>query len=188
LAITVEREVKFPIASWQEGEAVLGFAEILERRYRETNSLFDFPAGTLRARGQALRLRRARGFAWLTFKEQTVGPQRVKERNEYETTVADPEALVRTLGALGMTEQFRYEKYRQVYSLGDLEACLDETPIGCYIELEGPAESIETEAARLGFSMSDAILLSYPALYVEHRRRHPEAPEFMVFIDREISP
>jgi adenylate cyclase class 2 len=188
LGIRVEREVKFLVPSWRQGETLLSGASgrIREARYREVNSLFDFPDGSLRAKGQALRVRRARGVAWITLKEPAPGDGRLKHRNEYESAVADATAIEGILCALGMSEQFRYEKYRQVYDLGDLEACLDETPIGCYIELEGSAESVNDVVARLGLSMDDGIVLSYPDLYEGHRRRFAEAPPFMVFPDEEV--
>jgi adenylate cyclase, class 2 len=87
------------------------------------------------------------------------------------------------LEALGMVEQFRYEKYRQTYVLGELEACLDETPIGCYIELEGAPDSIRAGADRLGLSMKDGEVRSYPEIYEDYRRRFGDAPSFMVFSD-----
>ncbi|MGH9463803.1 MAG: class IV adenylate cyclase [Vicinamibacteria bacterium] len=185
MGIGVEREVKFLVSSWSQGETLLTGAagRIREARYWEVNSLFDFPDGSLRAKGQALRVRRARGGAWLTLKEPAPGGGRLKHRKEYESTVADADAIEGILCALGMVEQFRYEKYRQVYDLGDLEACLDETPIGCYIELEGSAESVHDVAERLGLSQDDRIVLSYPELYEDHRRRFAEAPSFMVFPD-----
>lgn len=183
MGITVEREAKFPVPSWERGESRLtdATARIREGRYREINSLFDFPNGSLRGNGQALRIRRARGTAWITLKEPAPGGGRIKHRHEYESEVADPAALERVLRALGLVEQFRYEKYRQVYDLGDLVACLDETPIGCFIELEGSSDSVTVQAERMGWSMEDAVLLSYPELYEEHRRRFAGAPRFMVF-------
>jgi len=183
VGIGVEREIKFPISSWQAGETLLrGVAgRIREPRYREINSMFDFPDGSLRARGDALRLRRARGSAWLTFKAPVSGEARLKHRAEYESAVSDADAIERVLNALGLREQFRYEKYRQVYVVDDLEACLDETPIGCYLELEGAGGSIRALAERLGWSLEDGVVLSYPELYEAHRRRVVGAPAYMVF-------
>jgi adenylate cyclase class 2 len=185
LGVTVEREAKFRITSWEEGEAQLKRAggRVLERRYFETNSLYDFPEGTLRKRGQALRIRRARDAAWLTFKEPARGSGGIKHRHEYETSLEDPDAVERILTAIGMDEQFRYEKYREVYALADVEACLDETPIGFYIELEGLANAIEAAVLPLKLSMDDAIVASYPELYREYRRQLPTSPRFMIFAE-----
>lgn len=183
MGIKVEREVKFPMSSWQQGEAVLTNAqgEVLEPRYFELNSLFDFPIGTLRERGEALRLRRVQDRAWLTFKGPAQTVEGMKHRNEYETTLDDADALERILTMLGMEERFRYEKYRQTYRLRDVEACLDETPIGFFIELEGEAGGIEEAIQDLALSKDGAISLDYPTLYADHRRRFPSAPRSMVF-------
>ncbi len=44
---------------------------------------------------------------------------------------------------------------------------LDETPVGVFLELEGPPEWIDRTAGTLGFSEGDYITLSYLEL---HRR------------------
>ena len=80
-----------------------------------------------------------------------------------------------------MEEQFRCEKYRQTYRLRDIEACLDQTPIGFFIELEGEADGIEQAIRDLKLSMDRALSLGYPTLYANRRRRFPAAPRFMVF-------
>lgn len=187
MGIIVEREVKLPVSSWKQGESFLraAAAHLRDLRYHEVNSLFDFPGNVLRNRGQALRLRRARGTAWLTLKEPAPGGGGLKHRHEYESVVEDADAIERLLGALGMVEQFRYEKYRQVYDVDELVACLDETPIGCFLELEGSPSSVTALARRVGLSMDDAVLQSYPELYQEHRRRKESAPRFMVFPSEE---
>ena len=51
-------------------------------------------------------------------------------------------------------------------------ALLDETPIGVFMELEGPARWIDRTAKQLGFSRDDYILLSYGRLYEQWRQAH----------------
>ncbi len=58
---------------------------------------------------------------------------------------------------------------------------LDETPIGDFLELEGPESWIDRTALRLGFGPADYITSSYAALYEEHRRIHPTVPRDMQF-------
>ncbi len=183
MTIGIEKEVKFRLASWEEGEKLLKErgARLLEPRHFECNSLFDFPDGVLKERGEALRLRRAGGAAWLTLKKPLPGSGRIKESSEYETALEDPDALASILSGIGLEEQFRYEKYRAVYGIGELTACLDEAPIGVYLELEGSASAIETAAQGLGLSMDEAIVLTYPALYLRHRQHSPGSPRFMLF-------
>ena len=183
MGVKVEREVKFSMSSWQEAKAMLenARAETVDPRHFESNSLFDFPNGALKERGEALRVRRVQGRAWLTFKGPAQRVEGMKHRDEYETTVGDAEVLARILVMLGMEEQFRYEKYRQVYRLREIEVCLDETPIGFFVELEGEADGIEDAMQSLHLSMDRAVSLDYPTLYAKHCQTSPAAPPNMVF-------
>ena len=186
MSLTVEREVKFRVASWKEGEQRLadGGAQVRVPRYFETNALFDFPKQLLERRGEALRVRQARGRAWLTYKGPVHGSGRIKQRKEYETALDDPQALEEILRILGLSECFVYEKYRATYAMDeidDLTVNLDEAPMGFFLELEGSAERIEAVAEKLGFRMDEAISITYPRLYQLYRDENPQAPEFMVF-------
>ena len=60
-------------------------------------------------------------------------------------------------------------------------AVLDETPIGTYLELEGPGAWIDATAAELGFAARDYILLSYGTLYRNHCREMGMEVGHMVF-------
>jgi adenylate cyclase class 2 len=180
----MEVEIKLAAPSAEEAAARLrraGFAPSHERAF-EANTVFDTPELRLIGAGQLLRLREFRGEALLTWKGPAeAGPH--KRRREIETRVADGAAMAGILNALGYRGVFRYEKYRTGYSRpGDPgHACLDETPIGCFIELEGPPEWIDAVAAELGFGRQDYITLSYGALYREHCRRAGVEPAHMVF-------
>jgi hypothetical protein len=48
---------------------------------------------------------------------------------------------------------------------------LDETPIGNFVELEGPRRTIDRAAALLGRSRSDYLTGSYASLYRQFCRR-----------------
>jgi adenylate cyclase class 2 len=179
-----ETEIKLAVPSAEAARALLaraGFVELHERAF-ESNSVYDTPARDLMNSSRLLRLRAFRGEAILTFKgAPEPGPHKV--RPEFETKASDPHALHLILEALGYEVLFRYEKYRT--TLGRQgepgHAVLDETPIGTYVELEGPAGWIDSTAALLGFSPADYILLSYGALYRQHCQRHGIEPTHMVF-------
>ena len=67
---------------------------------------------------------------------------------------------------------FRYEKFRTTYRLPgirNLKVEVDETPIGLFLELEGPGREIDRAAARLGFGPAEYITKSYGALFMEER-------------------
>ena len=59
---------------------------------------------------------------------------------------------------------------------------VDETPAGDFLELEGPAEWIDTTALRLGYSSAEYITESYASLWRKHCKTNPQAvPSSMVF-------
>jgi adenylate cyclase class 2 len=134
-------------------------------RVFEDNLLLDDEVFTLRRSGRVLRLRRSGGAAVLTFKGPGQEVAGVKSRAEVETGVADADAIERLLAGIGLLPRFRYQKYRETYRLADVEIVIDETPIGTFLEIEGPAEGIHGAAAALGYARSDYVLLSYPALH-----------------------
>jgi predicted adenylyl cyclase CyaB len=162
-------------------------AELKRPRYFEQNVLFDFAPPVLEKRDAALRLRRARNRAWLTYKGADQGGGRIKQREEYETELEDARAMEDILRSVGFIERFRYEKYRAVYSIGRVEVSLDEAPMGFYLELEGSPQEIESLARRMGFRMADGITATYPRLYQMYRDRRPRAPRFMVFPEKKES-
>jgi adenylate cyclase, class 2 len=136
----------------------------------------------LRQARQLLRLREFGGVATVTWKGAPAeGPH--KSREEIETTVADAAALHRLWERLGYRAVFRYEKYRTTFRRGDEagEAVLDETPIGCFIELEGPAGWIDKNAQALGFGADEYNTESYAALYFSHCERTGQPAHHMVF-------
>jgi adenylate cyclase, class 2 len=111
-----------------------------------------------------------------------------KVRDEIEAQVTDTANLVKIFEGLGMRGWFRYEKYRTTYKLPatkswarDLLIEVDETPIGTFVELEGPPAAIDRAAAELGYSKRDYILTNYLALYAEDCRRKGEQPQNMLF-------
>ena len=58
---------------------------------------------------------------------------------------------------------------------------VDETPIGIFMELEGPARWIDKTARGLGFSRDDYILLSYGRLFERWCAEHEVALGDMIF-------
>jgi adenylate cyclase class 2 len=186
-------------------------------RVHEENLIFDTPQGGLAKHGQLLRIRtetpEVRGKSKaagprrrvvVTFKQPIARPAAAgfasarrgsyKVRDEIEVEVGEAENLSRIFEGLGMSGWFRYEKYRTTFRLAaskawarDLLIELDETPIGTFVELEGPAEAIDRAATELGFSKRDYVLKNYLVLYMEECRRKGEQPRHMVFPERKKS-
>jgi adenylate cyclase class 2 len=106
-----------------------------------------------------------------------------KSREEIEFDVSDPDTFTLVLHRLGYRPSFRYEKYRtQFRSAGEPGlVTIDETPIGIYMELEGPQDWIDSTAARLGFPAAQFLTVSYAGLYQQFRTQHSQAPADMTF-------
>jgi adenylate cyclase class 2 len=163
---TKEIEIKLPFdspSSAFERIARLGATEHTPREF-EDNVVFDRDDLSLKRAGMVLRLRIKGGRNVLTLKTPVEGPHRHKVRNEDETTIADADAMMRLLERLGFTPYWRYQKYRTVYTLDGLSICLDETPIGCFVELEGSPEQIDRAAQALGFTEEQYVCESYREL------------------------
>jgi len=156
-------------------------------RTLESDQLFDLPNSPLRASDQVIRLRLESNdlsTQWtLTYK----GPatrERYKSREEIETRLEDGANFTLILTRLGYIPVFRYEKYRTKFctSLSKGLITVDETPMGVFLELEGPKEWIDETATRLGFSPNDYVISSYAALWKEYRTRNGNTPVNMVFL------
>ena len=182
-----EIEIKLSVAdprATRRRLARLGFHRVSKRHF-ERNFLFDFPDRRLRKEGCLLRLRFEHGRCLLTFKGRRIGPRRFKVRPEIEARLADGPALGKILEAIGLRIAFCYEKYRTLYAReGDgnhTEVAYDETPIGTYLELEGPPRWIDRVARELGYGPQDYITPSYGRLYLGWCDTHRRKPAHMVF-------
>jgi adenylate cyclase, class 2 len=165
----------------------LGF-RVVKGRHFESNALLDFRGSHLRKSRCLLRLRAAQGQGVVTFKGAPIRSGRYKVRPEIETQVADGDRMRQIFEHLGLREAFRYEKYRTILapvlpagSKLKAELVYDETPIGDYIELEGPKRWIDRVAKQLGYNRTDYISRSYAALYLSRCRERRIKPGNMVF-------
>ena len=139
----------------------------------------------LRKEGCLVRLRYAGGKSLLTFKGRRVRSGRFKVRPEIETRLTDGALILEILERLGLRVAFRYEKYRTIFRRasdpGGTEIAYDETPIGTYVELEGPRRWIDQVARQLGYRPADYITASYGRLYLWWCEAHGRTPSHMVF-------
>ncbi|HJV23771.1 MAG TPA: class IV adenylate cyclase [Holophagaceae bacterium] len=165
---SLETELKLRIPSVEALPpllAALGFTPVLAEA--EEESLLWDRDGELRARNSALRLRRHAGTATLTFKGPRVPDPQFKIRPEHETEVADPEATEALLRGLGYVPVLRMVKHRALWAREELVACLDRTPFGDFLELEGDPQAIKLALQGLCLDASRIEPRSYPALYRE---------------------
>lgn len=183
-------------------------------RMHEENVIFDTLQGGLAKHGQLLRIRTEtpdgnvpgkkkapKRRVVVTFKRplarqlasepQRAARRRYKVREELEVEVADAGTLQEIFEGLGMSGWFQYEKYRTTFRLpasktwaAGLLIELDETPIGTFVELEGPAAAIDRAASELGYARRDYVLKNYLLLYIEECRRKGQPPRHMLFASR----
>jgi adenylate cyclase class 2 len=166
-ALETELKLRIPAtAPFRPRLETLGFREATPAQL-EVSVLWD-RNGELRATGSALRTRTHAGLARLTWKGPKVPDALLKIRPELETGIEHLESLEGILRALGFSPVLRMEKQRAVWERADLEACLDETPFGCYLELEGAPQAIHAAMTGLGLSADRAETRSYPELYQAH--------------------
>jgi adenylate cyclase, class 2 len=167
LAAGVEREIKLRVDGAEAARAALARlgARRVRERHLEDNVLLDDASGRLRARGRLLRIRRGPDGGLLTYKGPRLDSGEVKEREEIEMRVPEPDLLQSLLGAVGLRPFFRYQKFRETWSWRDVEIVVDETPVGTFFEVEGLLEGIHAAAAALGYGPVDYITDSYAALF-----------------------
>ena len=200
-----EREIKLRIEDLpglRHRLAKLG-ARVVRSRLHEHNALFDTTEHTLASHEQLLRIRtelpvgRGRRDAprtVVTLKRPIMTPgsrknrERHKVREEIELEVSDAKALATIFEGLDMSRWFQYEKFRTTFGLRASNAWaagllieLDETPIGVFLELEGPANAIDRAAKALGFEKREYILANYMVLYREYCRSRGHGPRDMLF-------
>ena len=166
----IETEIKLRVQSAAKARSLLrqhGFP-VTTLRVFEQNLVLDNDQGTLRENGMLLRVRSAGHVFTCTFKGP-VTTTRLKSREEIEFRAGDFESCIALFEALGFREAFRYEKYRTEFARDGEpgHVTLDETPIGVFMELEGPARWIARTAKTFGFPPSVWITESYSKLYDE---------------------
>jgi adenylate cyclase, class 2 len=185
-------------------------AREISPRTHESNTLYDTPRQDLRRHGRLIRLRieqPASSFgkrrpientpAILTYKgpslvsahaRKTGGNSKIRRhfkiKEEAEVWVARADEMASILRALGLHPMFRYEKFRTTYALPGVRGLkieLDETPIGIYLELEGPLAGIDRGARLLGYARKDYLKETYGSLYLADCCRRGLKPCDMLF-------
>lgn len=165
-----------------------------EGRVLEQNTLYDTPDSDFRRTGRLLRVRNetpagsrevraGRKAGLVTFKAPV--PRRLKtrykEKLEWEEPIKNAKEWVRQLRKLGFKARFEYEKYRSSFRLPGVHACLDETPIGAFLELEGSPAAIDRAARHLGYGPRDYIRATYWELYAADCARRGQKPRNLIF-------
>ena len=171
--IPFEMEVKFYLqdrVSYENRLRSIG-ARMERIRTHELNYRFDTPDMRLSHEHRVLRLRQDTAVI-LTYKGPTETQSGVSVRPEIEFEVSDFAAARQLLEALGYKESVRYEKWRTIYTLDDLEITLDEMPFGIFTEIEGQdVRVIQQAAVNLALDWSARITSSYMVLFDRVRKK-----------------
>jgi len=146
-------------------------AKLEKERFFEENTLYDSPSHLLYKKRQALRLRKINKKTFFTFKGAPQKSRKFKIREEYETEVKNEKQLKKILKSIGLSPVFNYKKHRTVYRKKRLKICLDETPVGNFIELEGERGEIVKVAKALGFTKKEFIKLDYIQLLEKQEKK-----------------
>jgi len=182
-----EIEVKFALKD--RNDLVNKLHEIGGKRlYPETfedNIVID-RRGELRTKGALLRVRKFGKYSIATYKGPMSIEGGVKSREEVQTGVESFELAIQLFDSLGFKPVFRYQKFREVWHVKDVEVVLDRTPIGDYFEIEGPIDVIRSIAVELGMTMDQAIRQTYADLYRTARRTRPDLGENMIFTPEQL--
>ncbi|HEU4521845.1 MAG TPA: class IV adenylate cyclase [Thermoanaerobaculia bacterium] len=182
-----EIEVKFPLADRPaliERLTAIGATRLYAETF-EDNIVLD-RRGELRTKGALLRVRKFGRYALATYKGPMSIEGGIKSREEVQTGVESFELAIQLFDSLGFKPVFRYQKYREVWRVRDVEVVVDRTPIGSYFEIEGAVDVIRAVAHDLGMNMDQAIRQTYADLYRQHRRTRADLPENMVFAPEDL--
>lgn len=171
-----ESELKIPVTDFEPVRASLRHerAVVVQAMAREINLLLDQDDGHLRTAGSLLRLRQHGDRNTLTLKGPASYRGAIKVRPEHETEFTDFSRMVEIFERLGFSVFMRYEKDREEWLLGEFSIVLDHTPMGDFVEVEGPPERLELTARLLGLDAATAVRGSYVSLWLEYRELHPE--------------
>ena len=173
---SVETEVKICVhdrAALEQQLSRSGFHLVTPRTF-ERNTLYDTADRRLRMDHQILRVRQY-GSRWVVTHKRMPDPSMPqnahKHRIETESEVEDGDAMASIFVQLGYLPAFTYEKWRTEYADATGGHCvIDETPIGLFAELEGPAEWIDRTLQQWSIPRSQVMTLSYGRLFEQWRQ------------------
>ena len=163
---TLEIEVKFFLPDMDTVRDRLQQAGVESHgRFFEHNTCFENAAKDLHRNESLLRLRKDNKTT-LTYKTKpAVHDADFKVFEELEVAVSDHATMLNILQALGFHRTQVYEKYRETFSIGDTELCMDSMPFGNFLEIEGEKDNIRRLAPQMGMQWPRRILYNYRAMF-----------------------
>lgn len=163
MAIEIEKKYRLTAKWFDEIAASL---EEFNAEYRgevfEENTLYV--NDEIIAQGGVVRIRRTDTRATLAFKQRQASNFDAKQHLEYESDVADADAVASILKMLHLRPMMVYEKKRRTYKLRSVELVLDELPFGLFMEIEGSITAIKEVEMLLGAEELEVERETYPKL------------------------
>lgn len=163
--MSIETEKKFRLTKSQYDELIEELkelnAEFIGEDF-EVNELYG--GGILEEEKALLRVRKVNEKTTLTYKKKLFNNLGVKQHTEYETEVADSQAIEHIIKSLGFGLGMVYEKRRKKYLLNNIEVVLDELPFGLFMEIEGKLTDIAMIEMLLGIEDFEVENHTYPKL------------------------
>ncbi len=165
-----ETEVKIKIDNLEvmKNKVLEMRAELFKKRAMQVDIAYD-NKGKLKKNGECLRIR---DNAILTYKGPKQKGSKMKIREELEAMVDNGKYLEQILVKLGYLPTQRKEKYRESYIFHLTQICLDETPMGPFLEIEGSKEGVLDVAKRLGFTEKEFNNQSYGTIWEEYAKKN----------------
>ena len=109
----------------------------------EKDTYFNHPNRNFAATDEALRIRVADNFFFLTYKGRKIDAKS-KTREEIEVALGDADSAKLLLMRLGFKPVAEVRKIRKRYKVGEFEICLDDVEgVGTFVEVETIGENME---------------------------------------------
>lgn len=143
ILVAIETEKKYRLTKSQFEEVAASLKDLGAEFVREEFEVNDlYGGGILEEEKAVLRVRKVNNKTILTYKRNIRNHLGVKQHTEFETEVADSQAIESIIGALGFRLGMVYEKRRQTWHLQGVEVLLDVLPFGLFMEIEGTLSQI----------------------------------------------
>ncbi len=169
----IETEVKFFIPDPDEIiKRIESNSGLKVDETNEVNLCLDTTNHDIRRRRSLLRIRICDDNTKLTYKKPPPpGKTECKRLVEYETMIGDAEAILLIFKEMGYFVDTRYDKHRTTYRKNNVLICIDKTPFGCFLEIEGTEKEIKKEANALGLAWEKRIVANYLAIFKKLREK-----------------
>lgn len=176
--MAIETEKKYHLSRNRLDEITQKLADLGAVFIKEVFEVnYQHRGGQIDERGATLRLRKIGDFSLLTYKEKIKTESGAKHKIEFETTVADVDAMENIIERLGYRLSAVYEKRRKYWHFADVEVVLDELPFGLYAEIEGTVEAIENAEKLLGLKPLEHEPRGYPRLTIKYGKMKGDVAE-----------